>query len=176
MSEKFSEDQDSALTIRSATNADGEAVRALVFGVLKEFGLEPERDGIDADLDDIEANYLDRGGLFEVLEDGEGELAGTVGLYPLGSGEAELRKMYFVKDIRGKGIGRKLLRRTIGRAKELGFSRVVLETASVLKAAIALYTSFGFREIEGGHAERCDKSFYLDLDLELESEKKRDEY
>jgi len=163
MSEPFSELPTGRLSIRSATNEDGDEVRALVFGVLREFGLEPETEGIDSDLDDIEANYIDRGGTFEVLVDDQGAVLGTVGLFPLGAGEVELRKMYFQASLRGQGIGRKLLSRTVGHAKELGYRRIVLETASVLEAAIALYSSFGFKVMEGGHAERCDLFFYLDL-------------
>jgi hypothetical protein len=49
-------------------------VAELVFGVLAEYGLEPDPETTDADLQDIEANYLQRGGLFEVIEDG-GEYA-----------------------------------------------------------------------------------------------------
>ena len=59
----------SHLTIRPATNNDLEAIVKLVFGVLREFGLEPDPSATDADLQDIEANYLQRGGLFEVIED-----------------------------------------------------------------------------------------------------------
>jgi hypothetical protein len=60
----------SHLTIRSATNADRERVAELVFGVLAEYGLEPDPETTDADLQNIEANYLERGGLFEIIEDG----------------------------------------------------------------------------------------------------------
>jgi hypothetical protein len=58
----------SHLTIRSATNDDRESVAELVFGVLAEYGLEPDPETTDADLQDIEANYLQRGGLFEVIK------------------------------------------------------------------------------------------------------------
>lgn len=151
------------ISIRDATNADGEAVRGLVFRILREYGLEPDRKGIDRDLDDLEASYIDRGGLFRVLEDRSGTIVGTVGLYPLDEGEIELRKMYFDKAIRGQGLGRKLLAAVVDAARDLGFSRISLETASVLKEAIGLYASFGFIEQTGTHADRCDKAFYLDL-------------
>ena len=59
----------SHVTIRSATNDDCERVAKLVFGVLAEFGLEADPKTTDADLQDIEANYIKRGGLFEVIED-----------------------------------------------------------------------------------------------------------
>jgi putative acetyltransferase len=151
------------ITFRSATNADREPVRALVFGVLGEYGLVPEPDGIDMDLEDIEANYILRGGLFEVLADSQGRIVGTIGLYPIDAETVELRKMYFESSIRGKGLGRATLHRIAKAASELGFKRITLETASVLKEAIGLYLNFGFQEFEGFHADRCDRGFYLDL-------------
>ncbi|QQS42586.1 MAG: GNAT family N-acetyltransferase [Acidobacteriota bacterium] len=150
--------------MREATNADCERVREIVFGVLEEYGLSPEPQGIDRDLEDIEASYLRRGGTFDVLVGENGTIVGTVGLYPIDGSTVELRKMYFLKQIRGKGLGKALLSRTVERARELGFERITLETASVLKEAIGLYTSFGFTDQPGFHADRCDRGFYLDLE------------
>jgi putative acetyltransferase len=153
----------SDISHRSATNADRDPVRELVFGVLAEYGLVPDPGGIDSDLDDIEENYISKGGLFEVFEDASGNIVGTVGLYPLNSGTVELRKMYFDKRLRGKGLGRTTLHRIAEAATGLGFTRITLETASALKEAIGLYRSFGFREFDGTHADRCDRAFFLDL-------------
>lgn len=159
MDEKFPD-----VTIRAATNLDVERVTALVFSTLREHGLLPEPEEIDADLKDIEANYFARGGLFEVIEDGAGNLLGTVGLYPMDEETCELRKMYFAPRLRGRGLGRHLLERTIGKARTLGFKRMTLETASVLEKAIRLYTRFGFKPCELDHkSARSDQAYYLDL-------------
>ena len=148
--------------IRSATNEDCARVRRLVFGVLREYGLKPETGGTDADLDDIEASYIRRGGVFEVIEDAEGKLLGTVGLYPIDAETVELRKMYFDKSLRGRGVGRQTLERMIERARAAGFKRIYLETATVLKEAVGLYENFGFRPTsEGMHSARCDAAYFL---------------
>ncbi len=138
-------------------------MRKLVFGVLREYGLEPAPDGIDKDLDDIEANYIECGGVFELIKDFDGNLLGTVGLFPLDQKRIELRKMYFAKEIRGKGLGKLMLKRMIKTAREKGFEQIVLETSSVLREAVGLYKKFGFVEAKEKHAPRCDQSFYLDL-------------
>jgi putative acetyltransferase len=152
------------LRARAATNRDGERVRALVFGVLAEFGLPPDPSTTDADLNDIEASYLTRGGVFELFEDAGGNLIGTVGLYPLEAETCELRKMYLLPEARGRGLGRYVLERAVGHARRLGFKRVVLETASVLDAARRLYTRFGFQPMPHEHTTpRADLSYYLDL-------------
>jgi len=151
------------LIIRSATNSDCGEIRDLVFSVLREYGLKPDPEGLDRDLVDIESSYIGRGGTFEVIEDGQGTILGTVGLFPVDRETIELRKMYFRPELRGMGMGKSTLRRSIEAARRLGYERITLETASVLKEAIGLYTSFGFRDLEGSHADRCDRSFYLDL-------------
>ena len=154
----------SHLTIRSATNDDRERVTELVFGVLREFGLEADPKTTDADLYDIEGNYLRRGGLFEVIEDEQAELLGSFGLYPLNKTTCELRKMYFVSSARGLGLGKYVLQRMITRARELGFKEIVLETSSKLIAANRLYTKFGFMPVDSDHlAARADQAYKLEL-------------
>jgi len=153
----------SHLTIRSASNRDRERVAELVFGVLAEYGLEPDPETTDADLQDIEANYLQRGGMFEVIED-EWNLLGSFGLYPVNETTCELRKMYFIPSARGLGLGKYVLERVIARARALGFKQIVLETSSKLIAANRLYTKFGFKPIESDHlASRADQAYSLDL-------------
>ncbi|MBM3267038.1 MAG: GNAT family N-acetyltransferase [Candidatus Sericytochromatia bacterium] len=152
-------------TVREAAAADGQAIRDLVYGVLAEYGLEPDPAATDADIQDVAASYGARGGVFEVVEDAGGRCVGTVGLYPLDDGVCELRKMYLARDARGHGLGKRLLARTVDRARALGFRRVELETASALVEAIGLYRRFGFQAKASGHmSPRCDQAFYLDLD------------
>lgn len=151
--------------LRPASNADSEAIKELVFQVLREYGLEPDPDETDADLNDIEASYLNSGGCFEVLVDSRGAVVGSIGLYPIDSATCELRKMYLSKQIRGQGQGRRLLEHALKRAKEIGFRRIMLETASVLKEAINLYRRYGFQPYQVPHllSRRCDGAYFLDL-------------
>jgi putative acetyltransferase len=149
--------------LRPATSADGEAIRRVVFGVLREYGLAPDPEGTDADLADIGASYL-RGGAFEVLVDSAERVVGTIGLAPLASQRCELRKFYLIAPLRGRGLGKRLLRHAINRARELGFTRIELETLSVLTTAARLYESFGFVPCEPHHVStRTDRAYYLDL-------------
>lgn len=140
-------------------------MRQIVYNVLREYSLEPSPSTTDADLADLEASYVNRGGAFDVLEDGEGAIIGCVGLYPIDSKTCELRKMYLQKSARGRGHGKRLLEHALKRAKELGYSRVTLETAAVLKEAVKLYQKYNFRPFPAQHlATRCDQAFYLDFE------------
>ncbi len=174
--------------LRPATNADREAIRNLVFTVLAEYHLKPDPEYTDADLRDIEQSYFARGGAFCVLEGKDGSIVGSCGLYPLTADQpvakergpgapavpslqptastdtCELRKMYLRRDYRGKGLGRMLLEDALARARKLGFRRVTLETASVLKEAIRLYERYGFRPHTPNHlSHRCDQAYVLEL-------------
>ncbi len=149
---------------RPATNADVEQVRDLVFGVLAEYGLRPDPTGIDADLKDIEQSYFSRGGGFSVLEDADGQIIATCALYPMDEATCELRKMYICPKHRGRGYGKRLLEEALSQARRMGFKTMTLETATVLKEAIALYKSYGFKPYESTHlCWRCDQAYMLDI-------------
>jgi len=72
--------------------------------------------------------------------------------------------MYLHKSRSGKGLGKLLLDSALAEARKLGFRRMTLETASVLKEAIAMYESYGFAEYEPAHlSTRCDQAYFLQL-------------
>ena len=136
----------------------------MIFRVLAEYGLKGEPGATDACLKDIEKNYLQPGGCFEVVTDVRGEIVGCYGLMPEGRGVCELRKMYLEPRVRGRGLGKALMDRALVKARELGFTRIELDTASQLKEAVALYEKYGFRPIKrAGMPARCDRSMALDL-------------
>jgi putative acetyltransferase len=151
------------MELRPASNHDRPAIERLVFGCLREFGLSPDAH-TDADLVDIEASYLRSGGMFDVLVSPSGEIVGTIGLLPATKTTCELRKMYLDKCVRGQGHGRRLLEHALSRAKQLGFTRITLETANVLQTAVALYERYGFKQYTAEHRScRCDRTYYLDF-------------
>ena len=157
-------DRESWPKLRLADNRDGEKIASLVFGVLKDYGLKPDPDCTDADIKDIESSYFDRGGMFFVLETEDGSIIGAYGLYPINERTCELRKMYLHKAHRGKGLGKFLLDDALSKARQLGFEKMILETASVLKEAIALYKSYGFVQYNPQHmSSRCDQAYLLEL-------------
>jgi putative acetyltransferase len=150
--------------LRRAENKDCENVARLVYGVLKEYGLKPDPACTDADIKDIESSYFGRGGTFFVLEAEDSSIVGAYGLYPIDKQMCELRKMYLHKAHRGKGLGKFLLEDAFSKARQLGFKKMILETASVLKEAISLYRSYGFVEYRPDHlSSRCDQAFTLEL-------------
>ncbi len=151
-------------TVRQASNSDIDAVRAMVFAVLAEYRLCGDPGGIDSDLNDIESNYINTGGMFDVVVHKDGGIVGSVGISARDPSTCELRKMYLAREVRGHGLGKLLLERAIAFARRRGFVRIELETASILEQAIRMYTNAGFRPIASTHlAARCDQAYALDL-------------
>jgi GNAT superfamily N-acetyltransferase len=149
--------------IRAARNEDCEQVRKIIFNILLEYGLKPDPEGKDKDLDDIEENYFNHQGFFGVAVDRDkNEILGTFGIVYTGTGTCELRKMYVMKNARGKGIGKVLLNTAIEIAKRKKYNKIVLETISPLKEAIAMYKKYGFTETMPLEVnKRCDMAFEL---------------
>ena len=60
----------------------------------------------------------------------------------------EIKRMWVHPDWRSVGLGQRMLRHLEGQARQLGFSRVVLDTNSTLVEAISMYERSGYKPIE----------------------------
>lgn len=142
--------------LREYRKGDEEAVLDIIGRTLGEYGLSTDTSTVDADVVDIERSYMQAGGTFKILLDGERPI-GSYGLYKVSEDTCELRKMYLEPSYKGRGLGRLLMEDSLDTAREMGFKRMVLETNSVLNEAIAMYRKFGFEECEPDHlSNRCD--------------------
>ncbi|MFG2112264.1 GNAT family N-acetyltransferase [Streptomyces sp. NPDC048718] len=77
----------------------------------------------------------------------DGEPAGCGGVLLLDGGRAELTRVFLRHGFRGKGGAGELLRSLEDAARELGATRMVLNTRLDLVEARALYTRHGYAEI-----------------------------
>ncbi|MFH0177163.1 GNAT family N-acetyltransferase [Streptomyces cacaoi] len=59
-------------------------------------------------------------------------------------GDAELKRMFVIREMRGRGLARRMLTALEEDAREAGRVRMVLETGTEQPEAIALYTSSGY--------------------------------
>lgn len=76
------------------------------------------------------------------------ELAGVGALLRLSAEHGEVKSMHTARQYRRKGVGAAILRHIIANARQMGFSRLSLETGSpaYFDAARALYARHGFVE------------------------------
>jgi GNAT superfamily N-acetyltransferase len=90
-------------------------------------------------------------GLYLLAYDGRGRPVATGGWRARSAtgegyadGDAELKRMFVVREARGRGLARRILARLEETAREAGRTRMVLETGTMQPEAIALYESSGY--------------------------------
>jgi putative acetyltransferase len=158
-----------SFTIRPIEARDDAAVAAIIRAVMPEFGADGPGFAIhDTEVGAMHAAYAKPGRAYFVVEL-DGKVRGGGGVAPLDgeTGVCELRKMYFLPELRGRGAGDALMRRCLNAASALGYRRCYLETLTGMDAAQRLYDKHGFKPICGamgqtGHFS-CDKFFIRDL-------------
>lgn len=163
------QDQFGEFTIRDWHPQDRQEAAEVICAVLAEYGIGWEPDGADRDVFEVETTYFQRDGAFWVVEL-QGMLVGTAAFYPVNRGEeaVEIRKMYLLPKVRGKGLGRWLLQRLEQAISNQGFQTIWIETASVLKEAVCLYESSGYSPTTGVETERCDLIYAKALNVALD--------
>ncbi len=159
-----------APTLRPIRPEDDAAVARIIRAVMPELGASGPGFAIhDPEVGAMCAAYDRPGSAYFVVED-DGRVVGGGGVAPLDGGDgrtAELRKMYFLPEARGKGTGRTLLRRCLEAARAFGYARVYLETLTGMSAAQRMYEAHGFRRLPRplgttGHFG-CNRFYVLDL-------------
>ena len=158
------------ITIRPIQPADDAAIAAIIRAVMPEFGAVGSGFAIsDPEVDWMSRAYAAPRHAYFVVER-DGVVRGGGGIAPLIGGDAgtcELRKMYFMPDVRGIGAGALLMSRCLDAARDAGFAQCYLETLTGMDAAQRLYERSGFRRIAGpmgatGHGG-CNTFYLRDL-------------
>lgn len=149
--------------LRKANKEDESKIMNLVESVLSYYGLKTNPHDTDKDLSDLEAYYFSKNGWFAVIEM-ESNIIGSYGIYRVGEKTCELRKMYLLNKFQGQGLGKLMMEHALKKAKELGYSEIVLETNKLLDKAITLYGKYGFVSYTTSHlSDRCDFAMRKDL-------------
>lgn len=115
---------------------------------------------------DLQQVYVERYGDVDVTPVDPAQFAAPLGYFVIGyldgvpvacggwrindelEGAAEIKRMYVVDSVRGKGLSRLVLAHLEITAREAGLRRMVLETGLRQPEAIRLYTSSGYGQID----------------------------
>jgi putative acetyltransferase len=129
----------------------------------------------DPEVDQMFQAYSTARSRFYVVEQSR-EVVGCGGIAQLTGGGpeiCELKKMYFLPQARGRGVGRLLTETLLQDAARIGFRKVYIETLESMTAANRLYRRLGFVQLENslgdtGHCG-CDTYYVLEVPpLELD--------
>ena len=148
----------------AGSDADFAAARALFEEYATQLGIDLYFQGFAAELLDLPAMYGPPTGRL-LLARQDQRFVGCVGVRALGDGDCEMKRLYARARARGRGLGRALAVEAIVAARELGDSRMLLDTLGSMSAARALYASLGFRETAPYYANPIAGTKYLELNL-----------
>lgn len=147
----------SQMNIRRANIDDKRNIIQLVKKGLKEFGFSYSPQTSEADLLNIDREYIQDDGVFLIMENDQKELIATGALKKIGDRIYKIRKMYVNKPHRNKGYGKEILSKLLKIAKSKEAKMVLLETSERMTAAKNLYKKFGFVETtEKPVSPRCN--------------------
>jgi putative acetyltransferase len=138
--------------IRKLEERDNKDLAELIRAVFREFKIDrPGTVYFDPTTDNLFNLFSISGSEYWVVEE-NGKIAGGCGIYPtpgLPEGCAELVKFYLLASLRGKGIGRKLLEKSLESARIIGYRKLYLESLPELNKALSMYEKAGFKFISG---------------------------
>lgn len=103
--------------------------------------------GVLQEMDDVQKSYFDADGTFLVMLDGD-QIVGTGAIKKWDDEICELKRLWFLKEYRGKGLGYQMTHELLAFARSKGYRRVRLETDPEAQSqALNFYKRLGFYEI-----------------------------
>ncbi len=156
---------DGLILIQAASPAQIAQVRELFLDYAKSLGFSLCFQNFDQELATLPGHYAPPEGRL-LLAEHEGELAGCVALREFEAGICEMKRLYLRPAFRGKGLGRAIAEHLIAEAREMGYTRMRLDTVEpVMQDAVAMYRRLGFREIPPYCENPIAGALYMELSL-----------
>lgn len=159
-------------TIRKIESRDDSAILNIVKRCFEEFGA-PLTGSVYCDprLEHLSKEFEDENAEYWVIEDESKEVIGGAGFFPtegLPTGMAEVVKFFFKPQLRGKGIGHKMLSYIEERAKARGYKQLYIETFPEFSKAVNLYEKFGFHRLSHalGNSGHPAVTIWMEKDIE----------
>ena len=140
----------------------------VVRGLFEEYAASLDVDlcfqDFDRELEMLPGDYAPPGGAI-IVAYCDGEAAGCVALRRIDDAVCEMKRLYVKSECRRKGIGRALADAVIGRARELGYATIRLDTLKSMAEANSLYASLGFRECAPYRFNPCEQPVFMERSL-----------
>ena len=125
--------------------------------------------GFEAELRDLPGPYASpRGAIWLVRPSSSaaGEAVGVIAVKPLvEAGVCEMKRLWIDPEHRTTGLGRHLAALSIAWSRDRGYQTMKLDTLRRMEAAVALYRSLGFVEIDAYIDNPIEDVLFLGLQL-----------
>ena len=115
-------------------------------------------------IEELESHYFGNNGTFLVLLD-ENRVVGSGAIRKLDDETCELKRMWFLKEYRGKGYGLQMVQMLFDFAKQAGYEKVRLDLANkeCQSRALKFYRKLGFYPIERYNDSPCEVLMEMSL-------------
>lgn len=165
-----------AILIRDAVSSDIEALKKVLLGAYSQYESLLDKERWDQYKADMIKAVIDPGVKARIVAELDGEIVGSVFLYPSSDaayGLPELnihtpimRLLAVSREVRGLGIAKELIRASVRRSMEWGADTLHLHTNDLMYAAVRLYEQLGFERANDKDIIKGDsvvKSYRLHL-------------
>jgi putative acetyltransferase len=142
-----------------------DTARALFREYAEAIGTDLEYQGFAAELASLPEPYTPPSGALFVARVNE-DVAGCVGLRPLGDGVGEMKRLYLRPAYRSVGLGKHLVEAIVQAAHKTGHRELRLDTLPSMTSAQALYRRLGFVEIAPYNDQHLPGTHFYALQLQ----------
>jgi len=150
---------------QAETDADISAAREIFREYEAWLGLDLCFQGFEEELKDLPGKYAPTAGRLYLATDGD-EIAGCIALRQVEEDICEMKRLFVREKFRGRQVGKMLIDRVITDAKEIGYSRMRLDTfPPKMGKAVQLYEAYGFREIMPYYENPNEGVLFMELRL-----------
>lgn len=155
---------------------DKQAITALFAAYTAALGIDLTFQNYQNELNSLPGKYSpEQGGCLLVARDDANTLVGCVAYRALpstnpdnhsGEGYCEMKRLYLSPSARGTGLGTKLVEAIIEHARASGqYKGIRLDTLPNMESARALYTRYGFREVERYYETPLEGTIFMGLEF-----------
>ncbi|KAL9620971.1 MAG: hypothetical protein Q9160_004489 [Pyrenula sp. 1 TL-2023] len=149
-----------------STAKDLEDVIELVYDYANWLAIDLTFQGFDAEMLAMPGKYGPPSGELLLARHGAtNEPMGCVGLRPLVDDVCEMKRLWVRDSARGTSVGRELVGEAIKAGKRLEYRRMRLDTLPRMAAAMKMYRTFGFVDIEPYYDTPQAGTRFLELEL-----------
>ena len=138
-------------------------------GLFKEYeawiGISLCFQNFDQEVANLPGDYAPPTGRLFLASDSD-TIVGCIALRSIKEDICEMKRLYVRPEFRGQGFGRRLVESIIAAAREIGYSRMRLDTLpGRMDKAIALYERLGFKDIPAYYNNPVKGARFMELAL-----------